>query len=143
MLETTANRELVRRLNDIPRCKFILTQGGIKRGDPDIIGCVVGIMVCAEIKRKKPTELSKGHALQRMELRDWSEAGAISLVVNGLSAIPAFEGWVRMMAQDRIETELQDDGYMDILNRSARSHMLGKKNQVPPLEIVESFRNSL
>lgn len=101
MREVEATRALVARLNKLPLCHFIVKEAAVTRGHPDVMGCVDGRMLVMEMKKRKPTPSSKGHALQLKRLEEWSEAGALSAVVTGKEDLAEFEKWVGELSQER------------------------------------------
>lgn len=103
MREVQSNRALVRRLNKLPLCKFVLKEAGSVRGEPDIIGCVDGRAVVAEMKNTKPTASSQGHALQRKRLEEWALAGALTHLVVGADELKSFEDWISQLSKDRMD----------------------------------------
>lgn len=101
MREVQVNRALVRRLNKLPLTKFVLKEAGSVRGEPDIIGCVDGRTIVAEIKNVKPTASSQGHALQQKRLEEWAASGALAQLLVGAEAVGDFERWIEGLAKDR------------------------------------------
>lgn len=84
-LESTIVASIMRWLKKQPGVKAEKTHGGMygRAGKPDISGCVNGRRFEIEVKRpgNKPTKL------QLKELREWSEAGAITGVAYSLEDV--------------------------------------------------------
>ena len=74
--EAALVRRILRELNSWPNVRAIKHHGSpyTRKGEPDIYGCVSGLLFLLEIKLpgNKPT------VLQYKALRDWKAAGAVT-----------------------------------------------------------------
>ncbi len=83
MNESKITNNILKWLNSLQYCKAEkLFNGGmfVKKGMPDIYGCMNGRMFVIEVKvvGKAPTEL------QYKRLKEWQEAGALAIWANSL-----------------------------------------------------------
>ena len=77
-LEKTITRNIIKYLNTLPNCYARKVHGGrYQSGFPDIVCCRGGVAIFIEVKRPGIGKLTK---LQKLELKKWNDAGAITIV---------------------------------------------------------------
>lgn len=87
--EADISGSIIDYLNGLPECYALKVAAGYygKHGQPDIYGCYRGRFLALETKR--PSKRSNTSPLQKVELRRWLEAGAVSEVVTSLAEVQA------------------------------------------------------